>query len=105
MTKAAARSILVAQTDAPGDLQPGVDILNHTCYPDFAIGIYHQTNLFQGAQMASATSKRAGNRSLLPSPVNRLVAGVPLYIQIAEGLLNWIDRSPRPATACLPSAI
>ncbi len=41
--------------------------------------------------MTSAATKRATNRSLLPSPVNRLVAGIPLYIQIAEGLLNWID--------------
>src|SRR4030067_2252719 len=29
--------------------------------------------------------------SLQLKPVNRLLAGVPLYMQIAEGLLNWVD--------------
>ena len=29
--------------------------------------------------------------SLQLKPVNRLLAGVPLYIQIAEGLLNWVE--------------
>lgn len=41
--------------------------------------------------MMSAAAKQVSGQPRFPSPVNRLVGGIPLYIQIAEGLLNWID--------------
>jgi GntR family transcriptional regulator len=41
--------------------------------------------------MIPSKSDRASSIPVQLRPVNRLVAGVPLYIQIAEGLLNWVD--------------
>jgi len=41
--------------------------------------------------MISPKAEHASSNAFQLKPVNRLVASVPLYIQIAEGLLNWVD--------------